>query len=117
MSKPADNQDLNSKTIAASEERYRALVTATSDVIYSLSADWSIMRELDGRGFLKDAHEPTTDWQTINVYTEDLEKVRSAINKSIRSKKTFEMEHRVNRVDGSVGWTFSRAVPILDDKG
>jgi PAS domain-containing protein len=42
------------KAILASEERLRALVTASSDVIYSLSADWEVMQELDGRGFLKD---------------------------------------------------------------
>lgn len=117
MTKPSDKRTLSNQAIAANEERYRALVTATNDVIYSLSADWSIMRELDGRGFLKDAPEPTANWKSINVYHEDLEKVNAAINKAISGKKIFEMEHRVNRVDGSVGWTFSRAVPILDDKG
>lgn len=117
MTKPSSDQILSNQAIAANEERYRALVTATSDVIYSLSADWSIMRELDGRGFLKDAPEPTANWKSINVYHEDLEKVNAAINKAIRGKKIFEMEHRVNRADGSVGWTFSRAVPILDDNG
>jgi two-component system sensor histidine kinase VicK len=39
------------KKIATSQERFRALVIATSDVIYSLSADWRVMYELDGRGF------------------------------------------------------------------
>src|SRR5581483_8755448 len=29
----------------------------------------------------------------------------------------FELEHRVIRVDGTTGWTFSRAVPLLDDAG
>ena len=111
------DQVLGQHAIAANEQRYRALVTATSDIIYSLSADWSVMRELDGRGFLKDAYEPTADWKAINVYAEDLEKVNAAINEAIRDKKIFEMEHRVNRADGSVGWTFSRAVPILDDNG
>jgi PAS domain S-box-containing protein len=27
----------------------------------------------------------------------------------------FELEHRVRRADGSLGWTLSRAVPLLDD--
>ncbi len=117
MTKPSNNQTLSNQAIAANEERYRALVTTTSDVIYSLSADWSIMRELDGRGFLKDAPEPTADWKSINVYHEDLEKVNAAISRAIRGKKIFEMEHRVNRADGSIGWTFSRAVPILDNNG
>jgi PAS domain-containing protein len=29
----------------------------------------------------------------------------------------FELEHRVVRKDGTVGWMFSRAIPILDDAG
>src|ERR1700743_1329714 len=116
MTKPS-NKPSNEQAIAANEERLRALVTATSDVIYSLSADWSIMRELDGRGFLTDTHEPTTGWRSKNVHPDDMEKVNAAIDEAIREKKIFQLEHRVLRVDGSPGWTFSRAVPILDHQG
>jgi PAS domain S-box-containing protein len=117
MTKLSHKHLLNNQTVAANEERFSALVTATSDIIYSLSADWRVMRELDGRGFLKDAHEPTTDWQSKNIYPDDLEKVNTAINEAIKGKKIFQLEHRVLRVDGTPGWTFSRAVPILDAKG
>jgi signal transduction histidine kinase/CheY-like chemotaxis protein len=43
--------------------------------------------------------------------------VLGAIARAIRDRGTFELEHRVRRVDGSVGWTFSRAVPIFDERG
>ncbi len=56
MANLSDDPLFNKQTVAANEERFRALVTATSDIIYSLSADWKVMRELDGRGFLKDTH-------------------------------------------------------------
>lgn len=103
--------------VAASEARFRALVTATSDVIYSLSADWEVMSELDGRGFLKDTHEPISGWRNQNVHPDDMERVNAAINEAIKEKKIFELEHRVLRADGSPGWTFSRAVPILNEQG
>jgi PAS domain S-box-containing protein len=103
--------------IAANEERLRALVTASSDVVYSLSADWRVMRELDGRGFLKDTHGPMTGWRAQNVHPDDMEKVNAAINAAIRAKKIFQLEHRVLRADGTPGWTFSRAVPVLDAQG
>ncbi len=32
-------------------------------------------------------------------------------------KSTFELEHRVIRADSSLGWTFSRAVPLLNTNG
>ncbi|WP_295799853.1 PAS domain S-box protein [Mucilaginibacter sp.] len=105
------------RAITASEERLRALVTATSDVIYSMSADWEVMRELDGRGFLTDTKEPVTGWRTQNIHPDDLAMVNATINEAIREKKIFQLEHRVWRTDGSVGWTFSRAVPILDAGG
>jgi PAS domain S-box-containing protein len=103
--------------IAASEARLRALVMATSDVIYSVSADWGVMRELDGRGFLKDTYGPTTDWKSRYIHPEDMDKVIAAIDDAIRHKKTFELEYRVLRANGTAGWTFSRAVPIMNDQG
>jgi PAS domain S-box-containing protein len=111
--KPKSNEYL----VAASEARLKALVTATSDVIYSLSADWLVMRELDGRGFLKDTEEPITDWKSRNIYPEDLEKVNAAIDDAVKTKTIFQLEHRVLRANGTLGWTFSRAMPILDDQG
>ncbi|MES2628023.1 MAG: PAS domain-containing protein, partial [Bacteroidota bacterium] len=99
-----------------SESHFKALVNASSDVIYSLNADWSIMRPLDGRGFLSDAHAPVEGWMEINVHAADRDAVKKAIAEAIANKSTFEMEHRVNTVDGGTGWTFSRAIPILDEQ-
>ncbi|RYD75789.1 MAG: PAS domain-containing protein, partial [Sphingobacteriales bacterium] len=101
----------------AFEHRFKALSTAISGVVYSFNPDWSIMYELDGRGFLSDVTEPTADWKKRNVYPEDIEKVDNAIAEAIKNKCVLELEHRVLKADRTVGWTFSRAVPILNDKG
>lgn len=117
MSEHQDKLNLDSVDAAADLARFRALIAATSDVIYNMSADWNEMRQLEGRGFLKDAARPTTDWMSLNVYPEDRKKVKEKIANAIALKGTFQAEHRVLRADGSVGWTFSRAVPILDANG
>jgi len=39
------------------------------------------------------------------------------IQRAIETNSLFELEHRVIRVDGSLGWTYSRAVPILGANG
>jgi two-component system sensor histidine kinase VicK len=109
--------DLNKQAVAASQQRLQALVTATADVVYSLSADWEVMRELNGRGFLIDTDKPISGWRTQNVYAADMDLVNAKIREAIRDKSIFELEHRVNRADGSIGWAYSRAVPILDDQG
>nr|WP_314492655.1 PAS domain-containing sensor histidine kinase [uncultured Chryseobacterium sp.] len=115
MTNFSDQHPSEKQKIAETEARLKALIDATSDVVYSLSPDWSEMRELDGRGFLKDAHVPSTDWKSHNIYPADLDLVNAKIEECIREKKVFHLEHRVLRADGTPGWTYSKAIPILDE--
>ena len=100
-----------------SEQRFRAFVTATSDVVYRMSPDWSEMRQLDGRGFLSDTAEPTGSWMDGYIPSEDQPAVREAIERAILTGRPFELEHKVIRTDGTAGWTASRAVPIRGADG
>ncbi|MFD0941074.1 ATP-binding protein [Pedobacter boryungensis] len=116
MDQNSEEQNLTPNKNTA-QERLDALTAASADVTYSLSADWKIMHPLDGRGFLLDANQPITNWKEKNVFLGDLKIVDEAIASAIKNKKMFELEHRVNRADGTIGWTYSRAVPILDKSG
>lgn len=98
-------------------EEFRALVTAISDVVYRMNADWSVMWQLQGREFIADTHEPSRTWMDRYIHPDDQPGVSAAIAEAIRTKGTFELEHRVLRVDGTLGWTLSRAIPLLDDHG
>ena len=100
-----------------SEERYRALVTASSGVIFRMSADWKEMRELHGAGILADTGEPDPHWIHKYILPEDQAHVWSAINEAIVAKTMYQLEHRILQADGTVGWNLSRAVPLLDEKG
>lgn len=97
-----------------SEERFRALVTATSDVVYRMSPDWSEMLSLHGRDFVMDTEQPSLMWLQRYIHPDDQPQVLEAIHEAIRTKSIFEMEHQVQRVDGTFGWAFSRAIPLLD---
>jgi two-component sensor histidine kinase len=105
------------RKLAKSEERFRALTNATSDVLYRMNTDWTEMQQLDGRGFLADTDGPSVDWQDLYLLPEERPKVQSAIDEAVRSKSVFQFEHQVRQTDGSFGWTLSRAVPIFDDNG
>jgi PAS domain S-box-containing protein len=109
--------ELAAEAVYASEQRFRALVTATSDVVYRMSPDWSEMRQLVGRQFIADTTEPDRSWPEKYIHLDDRPHVFEVIGEAVRTKSIFELEHRVVRVDGSLGWTFSRAVPILDPDG
>ena len=97
--------------------RFRALVTASSDVVYRMSPDWSEMRALQGRDFIEEMSDPSQTWLDRYILPDDHARVIEAIERAIRDRSIFQLEHRVRRVDGSVGWTLSRAVPILDPSG
>lgn len=100
-----------------SELRFRALVTASSDVIYRMSPDWGEMRHLQGRRFLPDTEQPSQTWLQQYIPIVHQHPVLAAIQEAIRTKSMFELEHQVLRVDGTPGWTFSRAIPLLDERG
>ena len=107
-------------TVAAlkeSEERFRAFVTASSDVVYRMSADWLEMRHLEGKDFIPTTVEPDQTWLTKYIHPDDQPEVTATIERAIRTKSIFELEHRVLRVDGTLGWTFSRAIPLFDKSG
>ena len=103
--------------IQASEEQLRALVSASSDVVYRMNADWTEMRHLQGREFIADTHEPNRSWLEKYIHPGDQQHVMETIRQAVWTKGAFELEHRVVRVDGTLGWTFSRAIPLMDNSG
>jgi PAS domain S-box-containing protein len=103
--------------LRASEQRYRNLISASNQVLYRHSADWSEMRQLTGGGFLADTPEPDRDWFQKYIHPDDQPHVWDRIQEAIRTKSLFELEHRVIRADGTLGWTLSRSIPVFDEQG
>jgi signal transduction histidine kinase/PAS domain-containing protein/ActR/RegA family two-component response regulator len=108
---------LAERALRESEGRLHALVTAGSYALYRMSPDWSQMLALEGQGFIADTRSPSASWLGDYVYPDDRERVTAALREAIAQKTMFELEHRVRRVDGTTGWTMSRAVPLLDANG
>jgi PAS domain S-box-containing protein len=105
------------EAIRESEARFRALVTASSDVVYRMSPDWSEMRQLRGHDFIADTEEPSHTWLQRYIHPDDRPRVMAVIHEAIRTSSVFELEHRVLHVDGSSGWAFSRAIPLQNANG
>jgi signal transduction histidine kinase/DNA-binding NarL/FixJ family response regulator len=99
------------------EERLRAFVTASADMVYRMSPDWTKMYSLEGKGFIADTKEPHASWMDTYIHPDDRPQIESAIREAIRTKGVFQLEHRVLCADGSLGWAFSRAIPLLDERG
>jgi signal transduction histidine kinase/CHASE3 domain sensor protein/ActR/RegA family two-component response regulator len=104
-------------SLEKSENRFRGFVNATSDVIYRMSPDWAEMYHLQGREFIADTQDPSHTWLEKYIPAGEQARVMATIGEAIRTRSTFELEHRVQRVDGTVGWTFSRAIPLMSANG
>ncbi|MBD2109574.1 PAS domain S-box protein [Nodosilinea sp. FACHB-13] len=101
--------------LSQSEAQFRLLVTASSDTLYKMSADWSEMYSIDGQAFLPSTDRPNRSWLDTYIPQGDRPRVQEAIQQAIGDKRPFELEHEVLRPDGTVGWTVSRAVPLLNE--
>ena len=103
--------------LRSSEDRFRAFVTASSNAVYRMSADWKEMQQLNGARFIADTDGATRGWMDKYIHPADRAAVQSAFEAAIASKSPFDLEHRMLRLDGSLGWVHSRAVPLFDADG
>ena len=103
--------------VRESEARFRAFVTASADAVYHMNADWTEMRSLVGKDFIADTADPSRSWLDTYIHPDDQALVLEMIRKAVRTKSLFELEHRVVRLGGGFGWTYSRATPLLDGAG
>ena len=105
------------EALRASEGRLAALVRAGANAVYRMSPDWRRMLQLEGAEFLADSTLPSESWLDRYIPADDLPPILDAIARAVREKSPFMSEHRVIRADGTVGWTQSRAIPILGEDG
>jgi two-component system sensor histidine kinase VicK len=117
MNNSINKPEYTGHVVASSEARLSALLTASSSIIYRMSADWQIFQQLDGEKSLVDLAEPVTDWQSRFIHPEELDRVNATIYQAILLKQKLQLEHRVLRTDGTTGWSFSRAVPVISEQG
>jgi PAS domain S-box-containing protein len=99
------------------DSRFRTWIRASSGAAYRISADWREVQLLEGRAFAADPNGSGLSWPEIHIPRADGLEVRAAIDAALRNRTVFELEHRVRRADGSLGWACSRAVPVCDANG
>ena len=110
-------QRMADERVRESETQFRSFVAASSDTVYKMNADWTVMRYLGGKQFLADTSDPSRTWLGTYIPREEQPTVLAAIQEAIRDKSPFDLEHAVIRADGTTGWTSSRAIPLLDARG
>jgi len=73
--------------------------------------------ESPAKAFTATAGKPKRDWMNEYIHPDDQALVLRTIREAVLTTSMFELEHRVRRTDGTLGWTNSRAVPLLNVNG
>ncbi|WP_158265937.1 CHASE domain-containing protein [Chroococcidiopsis sp. CCALA 051] len=102
-----------------SEERYRSLVEATTNIIWDTKAEGEVVTELPGwSAFTGQKFEEYQRWGWIAaIHPEDRDRTAQAWLKALAHRSVYEMEHRVRRYDGEYRYMNARGVPVLETDG
>ncbi|WP_054117445.1 PAS domain-containing protein [Porphyrobacter sp. AAP60] len=104
------------QTLRHSEKRLQSLIDASSDLLFKINADATLMEQVGGKPLIDDVGE-ASNWIKRFVHDRDRPKVQRVVDEAIRRREPFEIEHRFLATDGSTGWLHSRAVPVLAEDG
>jgi len=109
----------DAEALRASEERFRAAVSAVSDIIWTNNSEGKMEGAQPGWGAFTGQRQEDYQgygWSTT-VHPEDAQPTIDAWNLAVAEKRLFEFEHRVRRHDGEWRLCSIRAVPVLGPRG
>jgi PAS domain S-box-containing protein len=101
------------------EERFRSLVLATSQIVWSNTPDGRVDEDSPSwRAFTGQTYEEWRDFGWLEaVHPDDRAATKAAWLTCVATKTVFEARYRLRRSDGNYRWTEVRGVPILDAEG
>lgn len=107
------------RELRESDERFRQLADLMPQLLWSARPDGTVdyynQRREELSGF-QQASDGSWHWEPI-LHPDDAAPTVEAWKKAIADGTPYQIEHRVQRADGSFRWYLSRATPIRDDKG
>lgn len=107
------------KRLRENEERYRCLVTATSQMIWTTDPAGSVIEPIPSW----QAYTGQTDAEVLGagwtdaLHPHDLDRLQRTWNEALLEKSVYEAEFRVRRHDGVYRHLGVRAVPVLGADG
>jgi len=105
--------------LRAREERFRSLVMATSQVVWTIVPDGGVVAESPSWTAFTGQ-----DFDTVRrlgwleaVHPDDRERTLQIYLQAVADRAMYETEYRLRRHDGEYRWTAVKGVPILDAQG
>jgi PAS domain S-box-containing protein len=102
-----------------SEERYRSLVEATTQIIWHTNAEGELVIEQPRwSAFTGQTYEDYQGWGWLNaIHPEDRPYTAQAWRDALANRTLYEVEHRLERYDGEYRYMSVRGVPVLEPDG
>jgi PAS domain S-box-containing protein len=107
------------RDMARSEERFRAFLTSTSEIIWDMPPEGLFDSDQPGwRAFTGQAREELLGWGWLEaVHPEDREELAQAWREAVQGRVPFQGVLRLRRHDGAYRHMQMRAVPVLELDG
>jgi PAS domain S-box-containing protein len=101
---------------ARTEERYRALVEASTVMVFSSDPSGRVSEMPEWRAL---TGQPTSELRTSGmmdaIHPEDRDRVADAWRAALATETAYTIEYRIHQRDGAYRWYRSRAVPVHED--
>jgi len=107
------------KALRQSEQRYRSLVTATAQVIWTTDAHGEVFCDMPSwRSFTGLTYDQIQGWGWLeSLHPDDRERTAEIWRRAVTSRSLYETEYRLRRFDGEYRHVAVRGVPLTDDNG
>jgi PAS domain S-box-containing protein len=106
------------KALQGSEERYRSLVTATAQVVWTTNPEGQVEDMPMWRAITGQSQEEVRGAGWLNaVHPEDRERTAMVWAKAVKDRSSYGVEYRVRRNDGEYRHFAVRGVPVLEHDG
>ena len=104
--------------VRASEARYRSLIAATSQVVWTTDPGGGMLDASEWSALTGQSPEEASGWGWLDaVHEEDRERIRQVVGDAITAKRGYSIEYRLQTGEESVRHFSARAVPVLNDAG
>lgn len=105
--------------LKASEKRYRSLIVATTQVVWTTNANGEVSDDIPSwRELTGQTEQEIKGWGWMNaLHPEDRDRTAIAWRNALMTRSLCETEYRVRQRDGEYRHFTLRSVPVLEDDG
>ena len=102
-----------------SEEKYRCLTEATSQIIWDTKAEGEFVTQQPGwSAFTGQTYEEYQGWGWLSaIHPDDTEHTARLWSQAVANRTLYKIEHRLRRYDGEYRYMSVRGLPVLNADG